>query len=71
MKRSHLATHIDTKPYKDRKKTVLHRPPVMDLVALKVILGRSIFTPDEQKFWPARDNLNWHRRNTFHRRCYA
>jgi len=28
---------------------------------------RSIFTPDEQKFWPEQDNLHWHRRNTFRR----
>ena len=28
---------------------------------------RSIFTPDEHKFWPEQDNLNWHRKNTFRR----
>jgi putative restriction endonuclease len=28
---------------------------------------RNIFTPDEQKFWPAQDNLNWHRKNLFSR----
>ena len=26
---------------------------------------RSIFTPEEHKFWPAQDNLHWHRRNLF------
>jgi putative restriction endonuclease len=28
---------------------------------------RSIFTPDEQKFWPEQDNLHWHRKNLFRR----
>ena len=28
---------------------------------------RNIFTPDEHKFWPAQDNLHWHRRNLFRR----
>ena len=26
---------------------------------------RSIFTPDEQKFWPEQDNLQWHRKRVF------
>jgi putative restriction endonuclease len=29
------------------------------------LTDRPIFTPDEQKFWPAQDNLHWHRRNLF------
>jgi putative restriction endonuclease len=28
---------------------------------------RNIFTPDEHKFWPAQDNLTWHRKNLFRR----
>jgi len=26
---------------------------------------RPIFTPEKESFWPAQDNLHWHRRNTF------
>jgi putative restriction endonuclease len=26
---------------------------------------RNIFTPEDHKFWPAQDNLHWHRRNLF------
>jgi len=26
---------------------------------------RSIFTPDEKKFWPEQDNLHWHRKRIF------
>ena len=26
---------------------------------------RNIFTPEEQKFWPAQENLGWHRHNSF------
>jgi putative restriction endonuclease len=29
------------------------------------LTDRPIFIPDEQKFWPAQDNLHWHRRNLF------
>ena len=28
---------------------------------------RSIFTPEEDKFWPAQENLGWHRHNSFRR----
>jgi putative restriction endonuclease len=28
---------------------------------------RNIFTPDEHKFWPAQDNLHWHRQKRFKR----
>ncbi|MFC1567516.1 HNH endonuclease [Thermodesulfobacteriota bacterium] len=28
---------------------------------------RNIFTPDEQKFWPTQDNLQWHRQKRFKR----
>ncbi len=31
------------------------------------LTDRPIFTPDKEKFWPAQDNLHWHRRNTFRR----
>lgn len=31
------------------------------------LTDRSIFTPDEHKFWPAQDNLHWHRKNLFRR----
>ncbi|MEA1948102.1 MAG: class I SAM-dependent methyltransferase [Thermodesulfobacteriota bacterium] len=33
----------------------------------KSLSDRSIFTPDEQKFWPEQDNLHWHRKNLFRR----
>jgi putative restriction endonuclease len=29
------------------------------------LTDRPIFTPEKENFWPAQDNLNWHRRNTF------
>jgi putative restriction endonuclease len=29
------------------------------------LTDRPIFTPEKEKFYPAQDNLNWHRRNTF------
>ncbi len=28
---------------------------------------RNIFTPEEHKFWPAQDNLHWHRKHLFRR----
>ena len=28
---------------------------------------RNVFTPEEQKFWPAQNNLEWHRRKAFRR----
>ena len=31
------------------------------------LTDRPIFTHDETNFWPAQDNLHWHRRNTFRR----
>jgi putative restriction endonuclease len=31
------------------------------------LTDRPIFTPDQESFWPAQDNLHWHRRNTFRR----
>jgi putative restriction endonuclease len=29
------------------------------------LTDRPIFTPDKQMFWPAQDNLSWHRKNLF------
>jgi putative restriction endonuclease len=31
------------------------------------LTDRPIFTPEQESFWPAQDNLHWHRRNTFRR----
>ncbi|MBW2604779.1 MAG: HNH endonuclease [Deltaproteobacteria bacterium] len=31
------------------------------------LTDRPIFTPEQETFWPAQDNLHWHRRNTFRR----
>jgi len=31
------------------------------------LTDRPIFTPEKETFWPAQDNLHWHRRNTFRR----
>jgi putative restriction endonuclease len=31
------------------------------------LTDRPIFTPEKESFWPAQDNLHWHRRNTFRR----
>lgn len=31
------------------------------------LTDRNIFKPDEPKFWPAQDNLQWHRKNLFRR----
>ena len=31
------------------------------------LTDRLIFTPEQESFWPAQDNLHWHRRNTFRR----
>ena len=31
------------------------------------LTDRPIFTPEQESFWPAQDNLLWHRRNTFRR----
>ncbi|MGB2930487.1 MAG: HNH endonuclease, partial [Desulfobacterales bacterium] len=31
------------------------------------LTDRPIFRPEKESFWPAQDNLNWHRRNTFHK----
>ena len=29
------------------------------------LTDRPIFTPEKETFWPAQDNLHWHRKNTF------
>ena len=29
------------------------------------LTDRPIFTPEQESFWPAQDNLHWHRKNTF------
>ena len=29
------------------------------------LTDRPIFTPEQETFWPAQDNLHWHRKNTF------
>jgi hypothetical protein len=29
------------------------------------LMERSIFVPAEQRYWPAPENLDWHRRKTF------
>ncbi|HAY39768.1 MAG TPA: HNH endonuclease [Desulfobacteraceae bacterium] len=31
------------------------------------LTDRPIFTPEQETFWPAQDNLHWHRKNTFRR----
>ncbi len=31
------------------------------------LTDRPIFTPEQENFWPAQDNLQWHRRNAFRR----
>ncbi|MBW2573343.1 MAG: HNH endonuclease, partial [Deltaproteobacteria bacterium] len=31
------------------------------------LTDRPIFTPEEEKFYPAQDNLHWHRKNLFRR----
>jgi putative restriction endonuclease len=31
------------------------------------LTDRTIFTPEQESFWPAQENLHWHRRNTFRR----
>jgi putative restriction endonuclease len=31
------------------------------------LTDRPIFTPEQESFWPAQENLHWHRKNTFRR----
>jgi putative restriction endonuclease len=31
------------------------------------LTDRPIFTPEKESYWPAQDNLHWHRKNTFRR----
>jgi len=31
------------------------------------LTDRPIFTPEQESFWPAQDNLKWHRKNKFRR----
>jgi putative restriction endonuclease len=32
---------------------------------IQTLTGRPIITPEKETFWPAQDNLHWHRKNTF------
>ena len=34
---------------------------------IQTLTGRPIITPEKEAFWPAQENLHWHRKNTFRR----
>ena len=64
MKGCHHATHIDTK-LTETVEVFCTDHLSWTQSPWELILDRSIFTPDEQKFWPEQDNLDWHRKKRF------